>query len=105
MLAHDCFFFQSAVAMVSTPNNRTPRPYSAPIMSPLSPGEPIPSPVLSTLLRSDHHDSSAPKDQSCGDRKAGGQGQNHQPESSKDYNPRPKSTSEMKVRRGGGWDK
>ncbi|XP_056875944.1 protein 4.1 isoform X2 [Takifugu flavidus] len=83
-------------AMVSTPNNRTPRPFSAPIMSPLSPGEPVPSPVLSALLRSNHRDSPTPKDPSGGDRKAEGRGQN-QPESAKGHNLRPQSTSEMKT--------
>lgn len=82
--------------MVSTPNNRTPRPFSAPIMSPLSPGEPVPSPVLSTLLRSNHRASPTPKDPSGGDRKAEGRGQN-QPESAKGQNLRPQSASEMKV--------
>uniref|UniRef100_A0A674PFD9 Protein 4.1 n=1 Tax=Takifugu rubripes TaxID=31033 RepID=A0A674PFD9_TAKRU len=73
----------------------TPRPFSAPIMSPLSPGEPVPSPVLSALLRSNHRDSPTPKDPSGGDRKAEGRGQN-QPESAKGHNLRPQSTSEMK---------
>uniref|UniRef100_A0A674PPM6 Protein 4.1 n=1 Tax=Takifugu rubripes TaxID=31033 RepID=A0A674PPM6_TAKRU len=70
----------------------TPRPFSAPIMSPLSPGEPVPSPVLSALLRSNHRDSPTPKDPSGGDRKAEGRGQN-QPESAKA--PLPTSASSL----------
>lgn len=82
--------------MASTPNHRTPRPFSAPIMSPLSPGEPSPSPGTCAHPRSDYQNSSTPKEQRCGDRKAEGQGQN-QPESTKGQSARPQSTSEVKV--------
>uniref|UniRef100_A0A4W6DLE4 Protein 4.1 n=1 Tax=Lates calcarifer TaxID=8187 RepID=A0A4W6DLE4_LATCA len=57
-------------AMASTPDNKSTRPVSAPVMSPVSPGEATPSPLLPTLPRSDHHDGCTPKGHRSADRKA-----------------------------------
>ncbi|KAM9306732.1 protein 4.1 [Pholidichthys leucotaenia] len=57
-------------AMASTPDTKSSRPVSAPVMSPVSPGEATPSPLLPTLARSGQHDSSTPKSHRHGDRKA-----------------------------------
>uniref|UniRef100_A0A3Q0R7U6 Protein 4.1 n=1 Tax=Amphilophus citrinellus TaxID=61819 RepID=A0A3Q0R7U6_AMPCI len=57
-------------AMASTPDNRSSRPVSAPVMSPVSPGEASPSPLLPTLLHSHHHDGSTPRGHRHADRKA-----------------------------------
>lgn len=57
-------------AMASTPDNRSSRPVSAPVMSPVSPGEASPSPLLPTLLHSHHHDGSTPRGHRYADRKA-----------------------------------
>nr|XP_024654157.1 protein 4.1 isoform X10 [Maylandia zebra] len=57
-------------AMVSTPDNKSSRPVSAPVMSPVSPGEATPSPLLPTLPRSDHHDVSTPRGHRYSSRKA-----------------------------------
>uniref|UniRef100_A0A8C5G1H5 Protein 4.1 n=1 Tax=Gouania willdenowi TaxID=441366 RepID=A0A8C5G1H5_GOUWI len=63
-------------AMASTPDNKSSRPVSAPVMSPVSPGEAAPSPLLPGLLRSDnqhsstHQHSSTPKGQRYSDRKS-----------------------------------
>uniref|UniRef100_A0A672YKW1 Protein 4.1 n=1 Tax=Sphaeramia orbicularis TaxID=375764 RepID=A0A672YKW1_9TELE len=56
-------------AMASTPDNRSTRPVSAPVMSPVSPGEVTPSPLLRSLHRADHHDGPTPKGRRS-DRKA-----------------------------------
>ncbi|XP_037549035.1 protein 4.1 isoform X1 [Nematolebias whitei] len=56
-------------AMASTPDNKSTRPVSAPVTTPVSPGEAAPSPMLSTLPRPDHHDGSTPKGQRHEDRK------------------------------------
>uniref|UniRef100_A0A087YJN2 Protein 4.1 n=1 Tax=Poecilia formosa TaxID=48698 RepID=A0A087YJN2_POEFO len=50
-------------AMATTPDNKSNRPVSAPVMSPVSPGEAKPSPLLPTLLRHSHLDGSTPKSQ------------------------------------------
>ncbi|XP_072226918.1 protein 4.1 isoform X6 [Leuresthes tenuis] len=56
-------------AMESTPDNKSSRPVSAPVMSPVSPGEASPSPLLSTLPCLDHNDGSTPRNQRSTDRK------------------------------------
>lgn len=87
----------STPAMASTPDNKSTRPVSAPVMSPLSPREATPSPLLPTLPRSDHHDSSTPKDHRSADRKAEGKAQSQPAEYTKSHSPRPESTPEIKV--------
>ncbi|CAF90418.1 unnamed protein product, partial [Tetraodon nigroviridis] len=69
----------------STPDSRTPRPFSAPVMSPLSPGEPSPSPVPSDPR------GPAPREQRCADRKAEG------PESTRGHDLQPQPTPETKT--------
>lgn len=97
------YFFKAIVsslctpAMASTPDNRTTRPVSAPVMSPLSPGEAAPSPFLPTLRRSDCHDSSTPKDRRSADRRAEGKAQSQTAQYTKSHGPRPESTPEIKV--------
>uniref|UniRef100_H3CBX6 Protein 4.1 n=1 Tax=Tetraodon nigroviridis TaxID=99883 RepID=H3CBX6_TETNG len=66
------------------PAPRTPRPFSAPVMSPLSPGEPSPSPVPSDPR------GPAPREQRCADRKAEG------PESTRGHDLQPQPTPETK---------
>uniref|UniRef100_A0A8D3CD92 Protein 4.1 n=1 Tax=Scophthalmus maximus TaxID=52904 RepID=A0A8D3CD92_SCOMX len=56
-------------AMASTPDNKSTRPVSAPVMSLVSPGEASPSPLLAALTRSDHHDGSTPRSRRSTDRK------------------------------------
>ncbi|XP_037120267.1 protein 4.1 isoform X3 [Syngnathus acus] len=79
-------------AMASTPGNKSSRPVSAPIMSPLSPGENTPSPLLHTL----HLAQRTPKFQRSADRKAELKGHGGKSRSSKSQSPRPESTPEMK---------
>ncbi|XP_037120271.1 protein 4.1 isoform X6 [Syngnathus acus] len=81
-------------AMASTPGNKSSRPVSAPIMSPLSPGENTPSPLLHTL----HLAQRTPKFQRSADRKAELKGHGGKSRSSKSQSPRPESTPEMKKR-------
>ncbi|CDQ93004.1 unnamed protein product [Oncorhynchus mykiss] len=50
---------RSPTAMVSTPDKST-RPVSAPIMSPISPGDVAPSPVTSGLPRGERREASTP---------------------------------------------
>uniref|UniRef100_A0A8C9WZ85 Protein 4.1 n=1 Tax=Sander lucioperca TaxID=283035 RepID=A0A8C9WZ85_SANLU len=59
-------------AMASTPDNKSTRPVSAPVMCAVSPGEGSPSPLLPALPRSNHHDGSTAKGQRSADRKAAG---------------------------------
>uniref|UniRef100_A0A665VTX2 Protein 4.1 n=1 Tax=Echeneis naucrates TaxID=173247 RepID=A0A665VTX2_ECHNA len=83
-------------AMASTPDNKSTRPVSAPVMSPVSPGEASPSPLLPTLRRSDHHDGSTPKGHCSADRKAEVKKETQSDEHGKSYSPRPESTPEIK---------
>ncbi|KAI3358296.1 hypothetical protein L3Q82_014679, partial [Scortum barcoo] len=84
-------------AMASTPDNKSTRPVSAPVMSPLFPGETTPLPLLPTLPRSsDHNDGSTPKDYSAG-RKAEVKAESQPAEYTKSHRPRPESTPENKV--------
>uniref|UniRef100_A0A672GIN1 Protein 4.1 n=1 Tax=Salarias fasciatus TaxID=181472 RepID=A0A672GIN1_SALFA len=57
-------------AMALTPDNRSSRPVSAPIMSPVSPGEATPSPLLAGLHRPDRRDGPAPRGRRPAHRKA-----------------------------------
>lgn len=85
----------SILAMVSTPDNKSSRPVSAPVMSPVSPGEATPSPLLPTLPRSDHHDVSTPRGHRYSSRKAELQAQCLTTDSVKSHSA--KSTPEIKV--------
>ncbi|XP_068603245.1 protein 4.1 [Brachionichthys hirsutus] len=78
-------------AMPSAPENRSIRPVSAPVMSPLSSVEATLS-LLPTLRRSDHHAGSTPKD----DRKMEAQMESL-PTDIKGCSPKPGSTPEIKT--------
>ncbi|XP_068504958.1 protein 4.1 isoform X2 [Syngnathus scovelli] len=78
-------------AMASTPGTKSSRPVSAPIMSPLSPGESTPSPLLHTLHLAQRSNGSTPKFQRSADRKAELKGHGR-----KSQSPGPESTPEMK---------
>lgn len=80
--------------MASTPDNKSTRPVSAPIMSPMSPEEATPSPLLHTLLRSD---GSTPKGHRSADRKAEVKAEGQPAKYTKSHSPRPESTPEIKV--------
>ncbi|XP_029022401.1 protein 4.1 isoform X14 [Betta splendens] len=82
-------------AMVSTPDNKSSRPVSAPIMSPVSPGEATPSPLLATLHRTPHH-GCTPKAHCCADRKAAVKTDSQAADQTKSYSPRAKSTPDIK---------
>ncbi|XP_030002839.1 protein 4.1 isoform X3 [Sphaeramia orbicularis] len=83
-------------AMASTPDNRSTRPVSAPVMSPVSPGEVTPSPLLRSLHRADHHDGPTPKGRRS-DRKAELKAESRPADSTKGHSPRPESTPEIKT--------
>ncbi|XP_038580991.1 protein 4.1 isoform X4 [Micropterus salmoides] len=80
--------------MASTPDNKSTRPVSAPIMSPMSPEEATPSPLLHTLLRSD---GSTPKGHRSADRKAEVKAEGQPAKYTKSHSPRPESTPEIKT--------
>ncbi|XP_068560508.1 protein 4.1-like isoform X4 [Cebidichthys violaceus] len=82
-------------AMASTPDNKSTRPVSAPVMSPVSPGEAAPSPLLPTLPRSDHH-RSALRGHRSADRKVDVKAAGQPAEYTKSNSPRPESTPEIK---------
>ncbi|GAA6226725.1 protein 4.1-like isoform X2 [Lates japonicus] len=84
-------------AMASTPDNKSTRPVSAPVMSPVSPGEASPSPLLPTLPRSDHHDGCTPKGHRSADRKAEVKKESQSAGYTKSHSPRPESTPEIKT--------
>uniref|UniRef100_A0AAQ6A1E0 Protein 4.1 n=1 Tax=Amphiprion ocellaris TaxID=80972 RepID=A0AAQ6A1E0_AMPOC len=84
-------------AMVSTPDNKSTRPVSAPVMSPVSPGEAASSPLLSALPHSDHHDGSTPKGHRCADRKADLKVECLLAEYTKSHSPKPGLTPDIKV--------
>ncbi|XP_054619182.1 protein 4.1-like isoform X8 [Dunckerocampus dactyliophorus] len=77
-------------AMASTPDNKSSRPVSAPIMSPVCPGENTPSPLLHNLHLATRSNSSTPKFHRSVDRKAEIKG------STKSQSPKPESTPEIK---------
>ncbi|XP_077363263.1 protein 4.1 isoform X9 [Festucalex cinctus] len=89
-------------AMTSTPDNKSSRPVSAPIMSPLSPGENTPSPLLHNLHLANRSGSgsgsSTPKFQRSAHRKAELKGHSRKSDSTKTHSPRPESTPEIKKR-------
>ncbi|XP_074542344.1 protein 4.1 isoform X3 [Halichoeres trimaculatus] len=84
-------------AMASTPDNKSTRPVSAPVMSPVSPGEATPSPLLPALCRSDHRDGSTPKGHRCADRKSAKKAESQPTKHGKSQSPRPESTPEIKT--------
>ncbi|XP_023255331.1 protein 4.1 [Seriola lalandi dorsalis] len=84
-------------AMVSTPDNKSTRPVSAPVMSPVSPGEASPSPLLPALPRSDRHDGCTPKGHRSADRKAEVKKESQPAEYGKSHSPRPHATPEIKT--------
>ncbi|XP_061886081.1 protein 4.1 isoform X12 [Entelurus aequoreus] len=77
-------------AMASTPDNKSSRPVSAPIMSPVSPGDNTPSPLLHNLHLATCSNSSTPKFRRSVERKAELKG------STKSRSPKPESTPEIK---------
>ncbi|XP_061738182.1 protein 4.1 isoform X9 [Nerophis ophidion] len=77
-------------AMASTPDNKSSRPVSAPIMSPVSPGDNTPSPLLHNLHLATCSNSSTPKFRRSVERKAELKG------STKSQSPKPESTPEIK---------
>ncbi|XP_054877941.1 protein 4.1 isoform X4 [Poeciliopsis prolifica] len=81
-------------AMATTPDNKSSRPVSAPVMSPVSPGEAKPSPLLPTLPRHGHPDGSTPKIQRHTDWKRELKTE-CKPEHTK--SPKPQSASEIKT--------
>lgn len=81
--------------MATTPDNKSNRPVSAPVMSPVSPGEARPSPLLPTLPRHNHIDGSTPKGQRHTDWKKEPKTE-CKAEHTKSHSPKPQ-TSEMKV--------
>ncbi|KAM6974925.1 protein 4.1 isoform 6-T6 [Tautogolabrus adspersus] len=85
-------------AMASTPDNKSTRPVSAPVMSPVSPGEATPSPLLSALRRSDHRDGSALRGPRCAIRKSAKKAESQPTEHSKSQSPRPENTPDIKKR-------
>ncbi|XP_035989192.1 protein 4.1-like isoform X3 [Fundulus heteroclitus] len=83
--------------MVTTPDNKSNRPVSAPAMSPVSSGEARPSPLLPTLPQPNHPDSYKPKTQRHADWKMELKTE-CKPEYTKSRSPKPQSTSEIKKR-------
>ena len=83
--------------MASTPDNKSTRPVSAPVMSPVSPGEATPSPLLPNLPRTDCHDGYTPRGRRSADRKAEVKAASRSAESTKSHSPKPESTPEIKV--------
>uniref|UniRef100_A0A3B5QQ04 Protein 4.1 n=1 Tax=Xiphophorus maculatus TaxID=8083 RepID=A0A3B5QQ04_XIPMA len=77
-------------AMATTPDNKSNRPVSAPVMSPVSPGEAKPSPLLPTLPRHSHLDGSTPKSQRHTDWKRELKTE-CKPEHTKSHSPKPQS--------------
>ncbi|XP_044191865.1 protein 4.1 isoform X1 [Thunnus albacares] len=84
-------------AMASTPDNKSTRPVSAPVMSPVSPGEATPSPLLPNLPRTDCHDGYTPRGRRSADRKAEVKAASRSAESTKSHSPKPESTPEIKT--------
>ncbi|XP_034748293.1 protein 4.1 isoform X14 [Etheostoma cragini] len=85
-------------AMASTPDNKSTRPVSAPVMCAVSPGEGSPLPLQPALPRSDHHDGSTAKGQRSADRKAAGKAEGQPLEHTKSHSPRPEATPDIKKR-------
>uniref|UniRef100_A0A8C6V841 Protein 4.1 n=1 Tax=Neogobius melanostomus TaxID=47308 RepID=A0A8C6V841_9GOBI len=86
-------------AMASTPDNKSSRPVSAPVMSPVSPGEATPSPLLPALRHLiDQHDGSTPKSRRSADRRQEIRADSRQTDSPKSHSPRLDGTPELKKR-------
>ncbi|XP_019744535.1 protein 4.1 isoform X12 [Hippocampus comes] len=84
-------------AMASTPDNKSTRPVSAPVMSPLSPGEKAPpSPLLRSLHPPNRSNGAAPKFRRSADRKTEVKGHGRKTEPTKTPSPRAESTPELK---------
>ncbi|XP_047239842.1 protein 4.1 isoform X3 [Girardinichthys multiradiatus] len=83
-------------AMATTPDNKSNRPVSAPVMSPASPGEARPSPLLPTLPHPNHLDGSTPKCQRHIDWKRELKTE-CRPEHTKSHSSKPQSASEIKT--------
>uniref|UniRef100_A0A8C6V9B1 Protein 4.1 n=1 Tax=Neogobius melanostomus TaxID=47308 RepID=A0A8C6V9B1_9GOBI len=84
-------------AMASTPDNKSSRPVSAPVMSPVSPGEATPSPLLPALRHLiDQHDGSTPKSRRSADRRQEIRADSRQTDSPKSHSPRLDGTPELK---------
>uniref|UniRef100_A0A8C6PQC0 Protein 4.1 n=1 Tax=Nothobranchius furzeri TaxID=105023 RepID=A0A8C6PQC0_NOTFU len=77
-------------------NSRSLDGGTAPVMSPVSPGDASPSPLLSALHRADRHDGSTPKSHRHDDRK--GELKTERKAEPKCQNPKPQSTPEIKVK-------
>uniref|UniRef100_A0A8C7IJ26 Erythrocyte membrane protein band 4.1a n=1 Tax=Oncorhynchus kisutch TaxID=8019 RepID=A0A8C7IJ26_ONCKI len=92
---------RSPTAMVSTPDKST-RPVSAPIMSPISPGDVAPSPVTSGLPRGERREASTPtvRKSRSAERKTKEEAkvESKVTEVSKTQSSRPQSTPEFKLR-------
>lgn len=76
-------------AMALTPDNRSVRPVSAPIIAPWSPQEAAALQLLPIMPQSEKQGASTPREQRCADRKP--------EEHKKTRSPRPESTPDMKV--------
>lgn len=76
-------------AMASTPDNKSVRPVSAPIIAPWSPQEAQALPLLPIMLQSEQQGACTPRERRCADRKP--------EEQKKTRSPRPESTPDMKV--------
>ncbi|XP_032392109.1 protein 4.1 isoform X13 [Etheostoma spectabile] len=85
-------------AMASTPDNKSTRPVSAPVMCAVSPGEGSPSPLQPAPPRSDHHDGSTAKGRRSADRKGAGKAEGQPLEHTKSHSPRPEATPDIKKR-------
>ncbi|XP_032392111.1 protein 4.1 isoform X15 [Etheostoma spectabile] len=83
-------------AMASTPDNKSTRPVSAPVMCAVSPGEGSPSPLQPAPPRSDHHDGSTAKGRRSADRKGAGKAEGQPLEHTKSHSPRPEATPDIK---------
>ncbi|XP_078810817.1 protein 4.1 isoform X8 [Oryzias latipes] len=84
-------------AMASTPDNKSSRPVSAPLMSPVSPGEAAPSPLLPALLRANQNEGSTPRSQRSTDRR-GDRKTECRLENAKSQSPKGTPTAEIKKR-------
>ncbi|XP_078810813.1 protein 4.1 isoform X3 [Oryzias latipes] len=83
-------------AMASTPDNKSSRPVSAPLMSPVSPGEAAPSPLLPALLRANQNEGSTPRSQRSTDRR-GDRKTECRLENAKSQSPKGTPTAEIKT--------
>ncbi|XP_076013244.1 protein 4.1 [Genypterus blacodes] len=84
-------------AMASTPDNKSTRPVSAPVMSPVSPGEAALSALPPNLPCHEQHDGSTPKHHMSGDRKAEIKAERRQAGSTKSHSPRMELTPQIKT--------